>query len=381
MRKRFVIRAFVLLAVIFAALLSLRLFHKSFPSLVPERVQKLLSYRLPAKKPVKNSPFETLLHEALQKLEVRQEDIHERLLLEDSLRELSVRVPKGRPLEWIVWDIAQSAEGTSYRLDDCVQDERRGTCAMSFASTNPKHPKVRINLSFSDRYFSTTARLAILIEDFDFEANQTTIDILSFPQPLTISLEPSSKKSAWTAQAAGQYNKEVVIQLALEPVVGSNAYASLPMILVHYPAEKIREMIAEAVKTIPNFSGFTNLLGSRAMEDTRVMDVVLHEVRKRHGYFAEGKTARSSVVASLADRIGLPYAVITARIPDSADMPGIEDHLRHSCIVAQKRGTALVSARASSQLVGALKATQSVFEQNGIRLVYVSEIVSQPDEK
>ncbi|MBD3391151.1 MAG: hypothetical protein GF418_03755 [Chitinivibrionales bacterium] len=377
MRKRFITRLFVSVAAIFLILASIRWFAASFPDLVPAPLQRLLLKKgMPATHPA--SDFEKALLETFDTLEVRTPDRQERFFLEDSLKQMLVRVPRGRPIEWIVWEIGRAAKGTSYRLTDSRYDQRRDKCVIDFRSSDARRPAIRLVVSRSERFFSTTGRMAILIEDFEFQADKTTIDILSFPEPLTVSLRPSVKKSAWTAQAADQYNKEVVIQLALEPLVRSNAHASLPMIMVHHSADKIRDIVDSACDAIPNFAGFNNLLGSRALEDPRVMGIVLREIKKRHGYFIETKTARRSVVPSKVREIELPYTRVTSRVPENESARDIEEHLRHLCVVAQKKGTVLAAAQASQDLVAALDAMRDAFRQNGIRLVHVSEIVTQP---
>jgi polysaccharide deacetylase 2 family uncharacterized protein YibQ len=377
MQKRLLTRLAILLLIIIAAYVSMRLFNKSFPQLIPSRLKQLLSYAPSLKRKEKSSRFEEALRGTLNKLEVAEQDITESLLQKDSLKHIQARIPRGRPIEWIVWDIAQSANATSYTLTDCSYNDRKAACTFDFQSSEPEKPRIRLVLRYADRFFSNSAKLAILIEDFEFQADQTTINILSFPKPLTIALAPSLAKSAWTAQAADQYKKEVVVQLMLEPLVRANTPDGAQMIMVHYPAEKIKSIISAAVESIPNFAGFNNVLGSRALEDSRVTEIVLREIKKRHGYFVETNTARSSVAPALARTIELAYARVGAHIPDNANARDIKDHLSHFCVVAHKKGEVLVAAKASAGLVEALNDMHDVFRQNGIRLVYVSEIVDK----
>jgi hypothetical protein len=153
------------------------------------------------------------------------------------------------------------------------------------------------------------------------------------------------------------------------------------MIKVHHAEEKIRDTMDELAKIIPRFSGFCNLFGSRACEDSRVMGIVLDEVSKRHGYFVDTRTTRSSTVAELASVAGVPYAEVGASVDDGHEPAHSEELLRHYCLVAQKRGKLLLSAPASQAFVSALYEVRDVLRQNGVRLVHVSEIVSQPSKK
>jgi len=90
------------------------------------------------------------------------------------------------------------------------------------------------------------ARMAILIRDFGFAADKTTVDYLSFPEPLTVALIPSRKLSSWTAQIANEYKKEIVVLLPMEPVMSRSSLAGAPLLMIHYPDVKVRSIIAGA---------------------------------------------------------------------------------------------------------------------------------------
>jgi len=378
MMKRVFIPVFIIAALSFMSLAGIRILYGKTPALsFPAGLQRCLRVFCHSKTAPDMSHFEAALLKTLRELEVRDEDIRTGGGPSDSVRVIAARIPRGRPIEWIALDICRSAESALYYVEDCVYDRRKKTCVIEFAAPKAVPRRIRLTLTPSERFFTQTAMMAILIEDFEFQADKTTTDILSFPQPLTISLNPLSSKSVWTAQAAGQYNKEVVIRLAFEPLVKVAVPPSLPFIMIHFSADSIRHLIAQSVSSIPNFSGFINVFGSRAMEDSRIMDIVLREVKKRHGYFVETMEARNSVAASLSASLGLPYAAVTSRIPPSARGRDIEEQLAHQCIVAQKRGRVLVLARASAEFAESIRRMLDTFRQNGIRLVYVSELAGK----
>jgi polysaccharide deacetylase 2 family uncharacterized protein YibQ len=329
----------------------------------------------------KLSAFESSLYGTLRKLEVAEEDIKLRPVAGDSLRRIRAAIPRGQPWEDILWKLNQCVNGSSYRVEDCVADEAKSIYTLRFTDASRRQPVVVLTLSAGERYFSTTARMAILIDKFNFEADQTTMEILSFPDPLTLSLLPSEKKSAWTSQAAIEYNKEIIIQLPLEPTTRVDSSLASALIMVHYPEEKIRAMVDASMRTIPNFSGFNNLLGSRACEDSRVMAIIMDLIARRNGYFVETPCSRNSTIPALARKAGVPYCEISASIADDASAAAVEDYLRHYCLLAQKRGKILVRVKARPAFVTALKNVRTYLAQNGVRLAYVSEIVSQPAEK
>lgn len=321
------------------------------------------------------SRLEHHLMKKLQQLEVRKEDIKTHLFLEDTLREIEVYIPRGKPMEWILWSLRQAAEGTSYRLSDCIYQKRGDFYVVRFSSKKPQHVDVLLTLRMADRYYSNTAQIAFVIQNFNFQANETTTRLLSFPQPLTVCLTPAAEKTDLTAQAAHEYNKEIVINLLLEPSNKINTPFMESMIMVHYEEQKIRRIIQEGPKRIPYFAGFSNLFGSRACEDSRVMRIMLDEVKQHKAYFLEDITVRNSVVKMIARNLSVPYAQIQGHLPTDTSAGVLEEQIRHYCYIAQKKGFYIIGAHASPALLSALEDALPFFEKNGIQLVPVSTIV------
>jgi polysaccharide deacetylase 2 family uncharacterized protein YibQ len=366
------------LCILLGAGLSYRLLSRRYPALrlAPASADEAGDHATEA---TRRDQFEAVLFETLDELEVRDDEIQSRLFLEDTLRELHTAIPRGKPLEWVVWRLSQAAVGSDYSLTDCFHRDKSGVTTMVFQSSRTRKPRVMLSFVRGDRFMSNAAKMAILIEEFDFEADQTTIGILSFPEPLTVSLVASARKAAWTAKAAEEYSKEIVIHLPLEPAVRIETPYRDAMILVHYPEETIREMIEKTVLVIPRFAGFGNLYGSRACEDSRVMTILMSEIARRRGYFIETRTARNSVAEAIARRHGVPYARIASRIDPDLGKREIEEQLKHLGFVAQKTGSVVVSAPASERLIGALSAAVPFLRQNGVRLTPISAVVDQYD--
>ncbi len=322
-----------------------------------------------------NSRLEKQLMDKLRELEVRDEDIKTHVFLEDTLREIEVRIPRGKPMEWIIWNLNQAAEKTSYSPGDCIYQKRGDFYVLRFNSKKPHLFDVLLTLRMADRYFSGTAQLAIVIQDFRFEANKTTTRLLSFPHPLTLCLMPAAKKSDLSAQAAHEYNKEIVIHLLLEPSTKINTPFMESMIMVHYEEQQIRDLVDHGTDRIPWFTGYSNLHGSRAGEDSRVMRIVLEEVKKNKSYFLEDVTSRNSIIKTMSEKLSVPYAQIQGKLPSGASTDVLEDKIKHFCYIAQKKGYFIIGAQANEALLSALEQTVPFFEQNGIQLVPVSTIV------
>ncbi len=331
----------------------------------------------PVKRPEDND-FESTLLRRLRRLETDSSHVHRGFFPEDTLVELRARVPRGKPLEWIVWYLGRDYRGTSYEIADCREGGKDVACTMEFVDRRKKGPRFEVILARGSRYFSDAGLLAIIVEQFGFAADNTTVAFLSFPHPLTVSLVPEKNRAGWTAEIVDEYHKEILVHLPLESASGTRPGDDIPVIMVHYPEEKIREMVLEAMQVIPNFAGVANFMGSRATADTRVMRIVLEEVRKRHGYFVDMCTSRESVIPSLARKLRVPLVEVRHTIDREADTDRVERRLEEFAVLARNRGKLVVGGVGNHAMITALRNKIDALRRGGIKPVYVSEILAHP---
>lgn len=346
--------------------------------LTPLQENNTLPHHAPAKTALK---IEGVLINRLKQIEIPEKQIHHHFLLEDSTLEISAAVPNGRPMEWIVWFLSNNIGEAGYHVADCLFDNEKENCTITLGSTRKPLPKVKIRLSRSTSYFASSAKIAIIVSDFGFEANATTVDLLSFSEPLTVSLVSAKHMATWTAQIAKEYHKEIVILLPMEPLLEPAVKYRTSMIMLHYPVEQIHGLMHKATESIPYFAGFSNLGGSRLLKDTRVMTAIFDECKKNSGYFLIDPVTPQSVAASLAQSMQVPYATIDISIRSDVSIGSLQDTLQHAAAIAQKTGSVILQCRATAEFNSALRAELTHFRHNGIRLVYLSELVTQPPDK
>lgn len=378
MNKKSILKIFIACFILFIILLGIkqRWLTKIIP--LPKRIS---SYSLEEKNISPSSKMSNNLEEniigILDKLEVKKDEIETKHFLEDNQKEIKTNIPSGKPIEWIIWRLSQAAKKTSYEVTDGVYNHKKGIYSVTYTPKDPNDVEVILTFGKAKRFLSNSSFIAILVEDFEFQANKTTIDLLSFPEPLTISLLPFIEKNTWTAQAAHEYKKEIVIHLPFEPKRAKKKIQGSSIIMIHYPEKEIRKIIHNAVKTIPNFRGFANLYGSIAVEDSRVMKIVLNEIKKYQGYFINTYGGRTSVVPEVAEKANIDYKEISTVIKEKSTAAEIEEQLKKYIDIARKKGSIIVTAKASKPLIEALNSILPYTKQYGIKFVYISDIVKK----
>ncbi len=324
--------------------------------------------------------LEQQLIERLSNLEVARANITRQVFKEDSAIELKASIPRGRPMECVIWEVTSRLKETGYTLDDCYFNNEEKGCRIQFSCKEPGNPLVILHLIRSSIYFSHTAKMAIFVEDFGFQADQTTVEYLSFPEPLTVGLIPAKKLTTWTAQIANEYRKEIIIMLPMEPLPFKLSKQYDSVIMVHYPANKIKHIIAESMQAIPHFSGVTNYYGARVIDDSEVMSLIFSDISNKKAYFLYNQQAHSLPLKSIAKKYNLPIKPIDICLDSNTSISALQDTLRHCAMIAQNTGDIIVSSKPTTAFINALKHVLPILKQNGIKLVYVSDLMPKRND-
>jgi polysaccharide deacetylase 2 family uncharacterized protein YibQ len=326
------------------------------------------------------SGLENNIRARLNELEIPPSLVTNRYRGPDSVQEIRVFIPQGKPIEWIVWRLSTATTGTSYDIEDCACTPDMSKCTIRFSSRSSNNSVVILSLGRSARFFNCSVKMAIIITDFGFSADRLTVDYLSFPQPLTMAILPSRRLSEQTARISSEYKKEVIVLLPMEQAARSSLDQRESLIMLHYPEGRIRTIVGNAATAIPSFSGFSNSGGSRTLADSRVTDILFSEFRKRHAYFIEFPVTKKSLVAAAALRHAVPAAVIDHIVDTAQTSATIRDALIRFGNEARKRGSCIVSSAPNDKFLRGLKNAQPELSKEGVVLTFVSDLFPDKSE-
>lgn len=208
-------------------------------------------------------------------------------------------------------------------------------------------------------------RVAVVVGELGASLDVTVRQALALPWPLTFAVRAGSAHAAEIAALAHGAGREVVVQLALE--------SDDP------PAERVRELLALALATVPHAAGVSQEMGSRATADSAFMLTLLREVRARRLYYLDCHATPASVACETARRVGAG-CVENDLFLDTADDFGTTD-VREWVLalerIARERGWAVGMARAQPATPGALRGVLGELERRGVRLVPAGSLAAE----
>jgi polysaccharide deacetylase 2 family uncharacterized protein YibQ len=111
------------------------------------------------------------------------------------------------------------------------------------------------------------------------------------------------------------------------------------------------------------------------------MSLLYTEINNKQAYFLYNQLSRSSSAESVAKKSNVPFKSVDIYIHNNSSVSALQDTLRRCAMFAQKTGDVIVSSKPTAAFINALKNELPVLKQNGIRLVYVSELMARSDSK
>ena len=222
-------------------------------------------------------------------------------------------------------------------------------------------------------------RIALIVDDFGYFFDETVRGFLAVDAPLTMSVIPGLR---YSERIAGEIRG-----------VGKGLLAHLPMEPIDYPAkdpgpgalftcqsdEEIRRRVRHALDGFRRLDGANNHMGSRAMQDERVVRIVMEEIGDRNLFFLDSKTVACRIGRRTAAAAGVP-CLENDLFWDTgySTREEIAEGLDRLAAVALRKGFAVGIGHPRPVTLDVLREKLPELEALGIRLVPVAELIREP---
>lgn len=220
-------------------------------------------------------------------------------------------------------------------------------------------------------------RIALVIDDWGYDW-KAAADFLRLDIPLTAAVLPYGVKTREQVRLLRERGFEVILHLPMEPLDGG-IDPGPGAILTKLSDAEIRHRVEASLRAVPGVVGVNNHMGSKATSDTRVMRVVLETVKEQGLFFLDSRTAPTSVVAPLATRLGVPYAVNRLFLDHYAEEERIKAQLRRLVDYARCKGQAIGIGHVRPHTYRAIVEMLPYLRAEGIVIVPVSALVTRPE--
>lgn len=292
----------------------------------------------------------------------------------DSLRwQIRADVPDVLPLSVCNLTLTRLADQLGGAVLDGSED-RTGKALSLLVGINGEQTTL-IALKKSAKLDRTTGRIAIVIDDFGYQDQALIQAFCDLPQPITFSIFPGERHTAWTAQRATEKNHGVMVHLPMEPVGYPEHNPGPDAIFVDDAPEKIAALTQNALAAVPHARGMNNHMGSRVTQNAAAMKVVLQIVKQRDFFFVDSRTSPQSVAYAIAREMGIRSGRGALFLDLAADEGAIAKQLYALAARARQEGAAIGIGHAKRETLRTLQRVLPALEEQGFAFVLAEELV------
>ncbi|ARK29447.1 divergent polysaccharide deacetylase family protein [Halalkalibacter krulwichiae] len=157
---------------------------------------------------------------------------------------------------------------------------------------------------------------AIIIDDFGGDVKGVE-SFLKGDLPITVAIMPFMEHSTEQAEKAHHAGLEVMIHMPMEPKKGKASWLGPNAITSDLSDEEVINRVEAAIDNVPHAKGINNHMGSKIVEDERIMKLILQTAKDNHLYVVDSGTSSKSVIPALAEQLKIPYATRSIFLDDT----------------------------------------------------------------
>ncbi len=220
---------------------------------------------------------------------------------------------------------------------------------------------------------SGEAKLAILIDDLGSD-RAAAEQIFALPYPMTISVLPEHPQSVEIAKEARRRGCEVMLHLPMQSV--GKDQPEPQELEPGMPSARVSAMVDQFLTDVPGVKGINNHQGSQATADPALMGELMPVLRARHLFYVDSRTTAATVAYDAARQNGVPAGFRNVPFLDDVEnVAAIEAQINLAIRGAREKGEAIAIGHPHPATLQALRAMLPKAQSQGVRLVYVSDLV------
>ncbi len=220
--------------------------------------------------------------------------------------------------------------------------------------------------------------IALIIDDFGNHGDGTEA-IINLGIPLTAAVMPFRPHSVDEARIARAAGLEVIMHVPMEPEHGDPSWLGSMGITTDLSDAEIEDRILRGLAQIQPAVGLNNHMGSRAIQDRRVMSAVLRIAKQRGLFFIDSMTTPRSVAGEIAQEMKVPYLARDIFLDNERDPAHIQAQLTRLGDIALERGFAVgighVGVEGGTVTADALRKMIPVLQDRGIQFIFASRLI------
>lgn len=220
---------------------------------------------------------------------------------------------------------------------------------------------------------SQSQSLAVLIIDDMGNGLELGQRAVALPGKVSYSFLPHTPNTRELAELAHRHGKEVLLHLPMSNL--SRAPVGPGKLSPRMSREQFDLALRDNLRSVPYARGVNNHMGSLLTQLRQPMQWLMDELRGQHLYFIDSRTSPLTVAEQVANANRVPALRRDVFLDNSLDPAKIEQQVSKWLWLAQRRGIAVAIGHPHPQTLAVLEERLPTLQQQGVHLVYASEIL------
>ncbi len=139
--------------------------------------------------------------------------------------------------------------------------------------------------------------------------------------------------------------------------------------------ESLRRQLSKDIEAVPYAKGASNHMGSRLMEDSEKVKIMLSELKRRNLFFLDSRTTPQTVGLQVARSLGMKAMERSLFIDHSLDEEDIREKLEKLIHLSLSNGRAVGIGHPHPETIKSLKEMIPKMKEKGIEIVPLSSLM------
>ena len=214
---------------------------------------------------------------------------------------------------------------------------------------------------------------SIIIDDLgnNFDRGKS---VIHFPAPVTLAILPKTQFSASLANLAHSHNKEIILQLPLQPI--ANHDHSPGTLNLHLTHQEFLSELKSNIESVPYIQGINNHMGSLLTMHPGHMNWLMKEVSAIGDlYFVDSRTSIKSVANTIATENNVPSLERDVFLDPDYKPDTIKKQFQRFINIINRQGHGIAIAHPHPRTLQFIKEHLSELEDNDIELITLSQLI------
>lgn len=215
-------------------------------------------------------------------------------------------------------------------------------------------------------------KIVFVIDDIGGD-NKLAQPLQQLGPKVTYAVLPLRPYSKYFATLGKQSGADVILHLPLDTT--TDVIPGPGLIVSTMSDNDILELLSRDLASVPYHIGVNNHCGSRSTADSRLMTIILKELKRRKLFFLDSYTTRDSVVPNVARKIGIPYLQRGVFLDNSGDPSSIRGEIRRLEDIARKKGSAVAIGHYRVNTLEVLATEIPRLEKEGFEIISLRDLL------